>query len=182
MSTSRIGAFFSGIALLGGLYLIGSSWEGFDGRYPAYTDPRVLAEGPAGDAPWAVLSVHERKSGDCLHLRRRGALVDRSCRELSMLADYRVQIHVLRGTSEPLLFGVLPEGTARAEIAMEPALLRGADPDLATAAVRVRAFGESGRYVAEPVPAGRRGTVPAPGESDSVTVVCYDGRGVRLTS
>jgi hypothetical protein len=42
--STNLRVWFSGVVLVGGLAFVGSSWEGFDGRSPQSTEPRLLTE------------------------------------------------------------------------------------------------------------------------------------------
>jgi hypothetical protein len=100
--STNLRVWFSGVVLVGGLAFVGSSWEGFDGRSPQSTEPRLLTE------------------------------------------DYQVEMLTVPGTEDRFVFGMLPDLAARAEV----------HPLSGKAPVQVRTYG-GGRYVAEPVPAGR---------------------------
>lgn len=172
MSSRRAPIWLAGIILAGALFLSGSPWDGFDGRFPDYTDPRVLAEGAVGDARWVVVSVRERRNGDCLHLRQQGTLVVSSCQESTWMDDYRVRVQVLRGASEPIIFGILPKGTARAEVSLADRAEK-----RAVTSVQVRTFGESGRYAVGPVPAGLAAADLARLDNTEIAIDLYDARG-----
>jgi hypothetical protein len=101
--STNLRVWFSGVVLVGGLAFVGSSWEGFDGRSPQSTEPRLLTE------------------------------------------DYQVEMLTVPGTEDRFVFGMLPDLAARAEV----------HPLSGKAQVQVRTYGGGGRYVAEPVPAGR---------------------------
>jgi hypothetical protein len=152
----------------------GSTWDGWNGRFPDRSDPRLLAEGTTGGARWTVLQIHERDHGDCLHLRQDGASADRWCKESGFLGRYEVGVRLLRGASRPVIFGVLPAGAARAEVAADGGDTAPRFRKAAMIPLPVRAFGESGRYVVEPVPDG------AAWDRDSVQIDVYDAGGRRL--
>jgi hypothetical protein len=182
VSTSRIGTWLAALVVVGGLIVVGGlSWEGWDGRFPDRSDPRLLAEGVIGDARWVVVLVHERDYGDCLYLREDGVLVDRWCEESSVLHHYQVGVRLLRGASQPILFGVLPAGTARAEVAADGGDTAPRFRKAAMIPVPVRTFGESGRYVVEPAPAGRVGSGPAWRNRNTAPIDLYDAQDRRLT-
>lgn len=182
MSTSKIGTWLSVLVVVGGLLVFGGlSWEGWDGRFPDRSDPRLLAEGAVGEGRWVVVQVHERDHGDCLYLRQDGALVDRQCEETSVLNQYEVGAWLLRGASQPIIFGVLPAGTVRAEVAADGGATAPRFRKAAMIPLSVRTFGESGRYVVEPV-AGRADFGPAWRNRKSVPIDVYDAQGQRVTS
>ncbi len=152
-----------------------SACDGLDGVWPERSDPRLLAEGPAGDARWAVVLIHERGRGDCLEFRHRGVVVDSRCAATTFLDRYTLGISVLRGTSTPMIFGVLPEGAARAEVPLDGTpFLRRRDPEGPVTPVEVRTFGESGRYVVGPAPTGRQASGDAWRDGTTVSVEVYD--------
>jgi hypothetical protein len=154
VSTSRIGTWLAAVAVVGGLVVVGGmSWEGWDGRVPESSDPRLLAEGSIDRARWAVLQVDERDQGLCLHLRQDGVLVDRRCRESRTLRHYAVGVVTLRGASRPIIFGVLPDATVRAQVVADAGDPSPRFRDAPFVPLRVRTFGESGRFVVEPAPA-----------------------------
>lgn len=160
---------------------VATACDGLDGRWPERSDPRLLAEGPAGATRWAVVLIHERGRGDCLEFRYRGAVVDRGCEATTFLDRYTLHVSVPHGTTTPMIFGVLPEGAARAEIALGGmGLLHRREPVGPMAPVEVRTFGESGRYVVEPAPAGGRPGGDAWRDGTTVDIEVYDDRDRRL--
>lgn len=152
-----------------------------DGMWVKRSDPRLLVEGSEGGARWAVVLIHERGRGDCLELRHGGVAADRACDTAAFLGQYTLGVTVLRGTSVPVVFGVLPEGTARAEVALDGATFLRREPERPMAPVEVRTFGENGRYVAEPAPAARKATGEESWrDSSTVNVEAYDANDRRL--
>ena len=180
MSTSRIGRLVAVCVAAGTVLAGGSACDRMDGMFLDRTDPQLLAEGAVEDARWAVVLVHERKFGDCLELRYQGVVADRRCAAASMLDYYLVGVTVLRGTSQPLIFGVLPEGTARAEIALDGSTDLRPDPKRVMTPIEVRTFGESGRYVVGPAPANRAGSDGAWRDNTTVDIEVYDDQGREL--
>jgi hypothetical protein len=171
VSTRRAGTWLAVLVVAAGLGVAVWSWEGFDGRTPAYADPRLLVQ----DENWLVLMVHEKDNGDCLHLRRSGVPVARRCAPSSLLRTYRLDVETLRGTNEQIVFGMLPDGATRAEVVLSGDLSPRRMPGTVLAPVPVRSSGGSGRYVAGPAPAGARW-----GDVNSVSVEVYDGRGTVM--
>lgn len=160
-------------------------WEGWDSRIRDRPTPRLLAEGAPGDGRWVALQV-----GDCVHLRQNGLEVARSCAEFIMkpiggrpdldrlaMPGYRVHLVRLHGVERPMLFGVLPPGSAFAEVASDGSAT---DPRFRTAAmvqVPVRTFGDAGRFVAEPAPADPKWQ----DSTDLVPIELHDSHHRRLT-
>jgi hypothetical protein len=177
VSISRIGTWLGAIAVVGGLVAAGVvNWEGWDGRVPESSDPRLLAEGSIGAARWQVLQVREHAQGVCLHLRQDGVLVDRQCQESRTLRHYEVGVRTLRGASRPIIFGVLPAAAARAEV-----VANAGDPsprfrNAPLVPLRVRTFGDSGRFVVEPAPDD-----PAWRGRNGAPIDAYDAGGRPLT-
>jgi hypothetical protein len=161
-ASTNLRVWFSAVVLVGVLAFVGSSWEGFDGRSPESTEPRLLTEDPTG---WSVFMVRDREMGDCLMLRLRGSLVSSSCRVRSVLNDYQVELLSLPGTKDRRVFGMLPDLAARAEVQPLSGKVQ--------VQVQVRTYGGAGRYVAEPVPASREGSDPS--SNILVSVGVFDG-------
>src|SRR3954469_5101646 len=112
MSIRRAGTWLAVLVVAAGLGVVVWSWEGFDGRSPDYSEPRLLVQ----DENWLVLTVHEKDAGDCLHLRRSGVLLARRCATSSLLRTYRLDVETLRGSKEQIVFGMLPDGATGAEV------------------------------------------------------------------
>lgn len=177
MSTSRAGTWVAGVVVFGGLAVVGGlSWEGWDGRRPGVTGPRLLAEGATGGAKWSVVQVRERTWGDCLYLRQDGVTVERTCTESGVLRNYQLSVRTLRGATTPILFGMLPAASARAEVAADGGEIRAPFRKAALVPLEVRAFGESGRFVVQAAPPG-----PAWTDRNSVTVGVRDASDRPLT-
>ncbi|MEU8608018.1 hypothetical protein AB0C29_08445 [Actinoplanes sp. NPDC048791] len=140
---------FGGLAVVGGL-----NWEGWDGRRPDVTGPRLLAEGTTGGAKWSVVQVRERTWGDCLYLRQGGATVERTCTESGVLQHYELSVRTLRGTTAPILFGMLPAAAARAEVAADGGDIQDRFRKAGLVPLEVRSFGGSGRFVVQAAPPG----------------------------
>jgi hypothetical protein len=171
MSTSRAGTWLAVVAVVGGLAVVGGfSWEGWDGRRPDVTGPRLLAEGTTGGATWSVVQVRERTWGDCLYLRQDGVTVERTCGASGILRNYELSVRTLRGSTTPVLFGVLPAAAARAEVAADGGEIRAPFRKAPLVSLEVRDFGESGRFVVQAAPPGPEWT-----DRDSVVVGVRDG-------
>lgn len=184
MSTrSRAGAWLFVLLVTGLLVFDAVGADALDGRLPSpdRSDPRLLAEGTIDGARWVVVLVHERDSGGCLHLRQDGATVARRCAESGLPAGYEVDVELLHGASRPILFGVLPAGTARAEVAADGGATAPRFRKAAMVPLPVRTFGESGRYVVEPAPAGLPDSDRAWRDRGSASIDLHDAQGRRLT-
>jgi hypothetical protein len=176
MFTERTRTRIAAAAVIGGLALIVVlRWEGWDGRHPKVTDPRVVAEATTDGITWTVIHVHEADQDDCLYLRQDGVTLDRTCNASGILRHYQVGIRTLRGGTTPVFFGMLPPTAARAEATPGVALrdridLTGSVP------LQVRSFGETGRFVIQPVPGE-----PIWSGADVATVLVHDPAGRPMT-
>lgn len=181
MSTGRTKTVLLSVFAVGMLGFTGFyACERTDGIRADRADPELVTEGTHEGAQWAVLRF--RGDGDdCLELRHRGATVGRSCFAANMLGQYEVKVYTLTGTRTPMVFGILPAGTVRAEVALDGETTLRRDPRRPTAPVTVLDHGDAGLFVAEPAPAGRTGTVTGEAWRDSVTVEAFDIRDNRLT-
>ena len=141
-----------------------------DGAFQQRSDPRLLAGGATGGIRWSVVQIHDEDYGDCLELRSRGVPVEHTCSASSMLGQYTIAVAVLRGTGQPLIFGLLPAGTARAEVATDGGTALRPMPGRAMSAVEVLKSGDL-RFVAGPAPAARTGRWA---DGDTVNVAVYD--------
>jgi len=141
-----------------------------DGMFQQRGDPRLLAGGAVGETRWSVVQIHDKDYGDCLELRSRGIAVEHTCSASSMLGQYTIGVTVLRGTGQPLIFGLLPAGTARAEVATDGGTALRPMPGRAMSAVEVLKSGDL-RFVAGPAPAARTGRWA---DGDTVNVAVYD--------
>jgi hypothetical protein len=149
-----------------------------DGMAQQRSDPRLLAGGAVGGTRWSVVQIHDKDYGDCLELRSHGVAVEHTCSASSMLGQHTVEVAVLRGTGQPLIFGLLPAGTARAEVATDGGTALRPMPGRAMAAVEVLTSGEL-RFVAGPAPAARTGRWA---DGDTVNVTAYDTGGRPITA
>ena len=149
-----------------------------DGAFQQRGDPRLLAGGAIGETRWSVVQIHDKDYGDCLELRSHGVAVEHTCSTSSMLGQYTVAVAVLRGTGQPLVFGLLPAGTARAEVATDGGTALRPMPGRAMSAVEVLKAGEL-RFVAGPAPAARSGQWA---DGDTVNVAAYDTGGKPITA
>jgi hypothetical protein len=146
---------------------------------PGPVGARLLAEGKAGDERWAVVLV-ETANGAKPHLRHRGVdvgvaavrrdqVIDRQTRRV-VPGQYEIDVVTLPGTVQPMLFGLLPAGTAHAEIV----------PDSrAGTAIPIKIKprdGTAGPYVIETAP----GSPASWQDRDSVIVHLYDDQGQPL--
>lgn len=163
MSTKRVLAFAAALVLLGGC-------DRLDSMFQERSEPHLLADGAVGSVRWSVIQVRERKYGECVELRSRGVPVQHTCATSSLMSRYTLGVSVLPGTDEPLLFGLLPAGTARAEVALDGGTALRPMPGRAMAEVEVRKKGDV-RFVAEPAPDARTGDWA---DGDTVNVVAYD--------
>jgi len=141
-----------------------------DGMVQQRSDPRLLAGGAVGETRWSVVRIHDKDYGDCLELRSHGVAVEHTCSVASMLGQYTVAVAVLRGTGQPLIFGLLPAGAARAEVATDGGTALRPMPGRPMAAVDVLGSGDL-RFVAGPAPAARTGRWA---DGDTVNVAAYD--------
>jgi hypothetical protein len=169
VSTRRAGTWLAVLVVAAGLGVAVWSWEGFDGRTPAYADPRLLVQ----DENWLVLMVHEKDNGDCLHLRRSGVVVARRCSPSSLLRTYQLDVVTLRGTTEQIVFGMLPDGATRADVVVSGGIAPRRMPGTVLAPLPVRSSGGPGRYIAGPAPAGAKWA-----DVTSVSVEVHDERGI----
>jgi hypothetical protein len=149
-----------------------------DGLSQQRGDPRLLAGGAVGETRWSVVRIHDKDYGDCLELRSRGVAVERTCSTSSMLGQYTIAVVVLRGTGQPLVFGLLPAGTARAEVATDGGTALRPMPGRAMSAVEVLKSGDL-RFVAGPAPAARTGSWA---DGDTVNVAAYDNGDEPITA
>ncbi|WP_433381071.1 hypothetical protein ACQPZX_16435 [Actinoplanes sp. CA-142083] len=163
MSIRRVLALAAVLTLVGGC-------DRLDSMFQQRSEPRLLAGGAVGEARWSVVQVREKDHGECLELRSRGVPASHTCATSSLMSQYTLDIAVLHGTSQPLVFGLLPAGTARAEVALDGGLAVRATPGRKMAEVAVVKKGDL-RFVAEPAPAGRTGDWK---DGGSVNVVAYD--------
>ena len=145
-----------------------------DGMFQQRGNPRLLAGGAIGEARWSVVLIHDKDYGDCLELRSRGVPAQHTCSTRSLMGQYTVGVTVLRGTSQPLIFGLLPEGTARAQVALDGSTGIRPVPGRKMADVEVQKYGDL-RFVAETAPDGR--TSASSGawkDGETVNVAAYD--------
>ena len=149
-----------------------------DGTFQQRSDPRLLTGGAIGKTRWSVVQIHDKDYGDCLELRSRGVAVEHTCSTSSMLGQYTITVAVLRGTGQPLVFGLLPAGTTRAEVAMDGGTALRPMPGRAMSAVEVLKSGNV-RFVAGPAPATRTGRWA---DGDTVNVTAYDTGGKPITA
>jgi hypothetical protein len=145
--------------VVGGILLIASAghfgWMGLGDPDPAPIEARLLTEGMVGGQPWAVVLVRSAK-GEAPHLRSRGVDVEVGALQTEQVIDrprarvvpgeYKIEVVTLPGTSQPMVFGLLPIGAVRAEVV----------PDTVTGAaipVEIRAGdGTAVPYVIAPAP------------------------------
>jgi hypothetical protein len=155
--------------LLGAVVLLCAGCDAMDGHFTERTDPRLLAEGDR----WAVVAVKD-DYGDCLELRSAGVTVARTCEPRSILYRFEIAAPALRGGAGRIAFGLLPPATAKADIAVGGTIKPRPGEKLTLFPLAVREFGESRRFVAEPLPAG------APRDDDSLSVELLDAGGQRI--
>ena len=149
-----------------------------DGMFQQRSDPRLLAGGAVGETRWSVVQIRDKDYGDCLELRSQGVAVEHTCSPSSMLGQYTIAVAVLRGTGQPLIFGLLPAGTARAEVATDGGTALRPMPGRTMSAVEVLESGDL-RFVAGPAPAGRSGRWA---DGDTVNVAAYDNGDRPITA
>ena len=105
--------------------------------------------------------------------------MDRRCEESSVLRQYEVGVWLPRGASQPIIFGVLPAGAARAEVAGDGGATAPRFRKAAMIPLPVRTFGESGRYVVEPADWADSGSGWRSRRTAPIDV--YDAQGRRIT-
>ncbi|WP_157562980.1 hypothetical protein [Micromonospora chokoriensis] len=177
MSTSRIRTLVAVVVVFGGLAVVGGlNWEGWDGRRPSVTGPRLLTEGTTGGVKWSVVQVREDTWGECLYLRQDGATVERTCTESGVLQNYEISVRTLRGATAPILFGVLPAAAARAEVAADGGDVQARFRKADLVPLEVRGFDGSGRFVVQAAPPG-----PGWAGKNTVPVAVHDAAGRPLT-
>lgn len=176
MSTSRFRTLVAVVVVFGGLAVVaGLTWEGWDGRRPSVTGPRLLTEGTTGGVNWSVVQVRESTWGDCLYLRQDGATVARTCTESGVLQDYEISVRTLRGATTPILFGMLPAAAARAEVAADGGDVQARFRDAELVPLDVRGFDGGGRFVVQAAPPG-----PEWAGKNSVVISVQDAGGRPL--
>jgi hypothetical protein len=145
-----------------------------DGMFQQRSNPRLLASGAIGETRWSVVQIHDKDYGDCLELRSRGVPVEHTCTPSSMLGQFTIGVTVLNGTGQPLVFGLLPTGTTRAEVPLDGGTALRPIPGRKMTAVEVQKNGDL-RFVAEPAPPER--TTASSGawkDGATVNVTAYD--------
>ncbi|MFF0151368.1 hypothetical protein [Micromonospora sp. NPDC005203] len=162
---------FGGLAVVGGL-----TWEGWDGRRPGVTGPRLLTEGTTGGVYWSVVQVRENTWGECLYLRQDGATVARTCTESGVLQNYELSVRTLRGAAAPIIFGMLPAAAARAEVAADGGDVQARFRTAELVPLEVRGSDGSRRFVVQAAPPG-----PQWAGRNSVSVAVQDAAGRPLT-
>ena len=156
--------------MLAAAVLLAGGCDRLDSMFQQRSEPRLLADGAVGEVRWAVVQVREKDHGECLELRSRGVPASHTCAASSLMSQYTLDVAVLPGTGRPMVFGLLPAGTARAEVALDGSLAVRVAPGRKMAEVEVVKKGDV-RFVAEPAPAGRTGEWK---DGATVNVVAYD--------
>jgi hypothetical protein len=151
------------------LLLVGGC-DRLDSMFQERTEPRLVADGAVGEVRWSVVQIREKDHGECLELRSRGVPVAHTCATGSLLGQYSLDIEVLHGTAQPLVFGLLPPRTTRAEVMLDGTTAIRKAQGQKMAGVEVLKHGDL-RFVAEPAPDGRTGDWK---DGGSVTVTAYD--------
>jgi hypothetical protein len=157
-----------GLAVLAAALVLLTACDATDGMFPARDDPRLVAEGVVDSQRWAAVAVE-----DCVELRHDGVAARRSCRASQIIEHFQVEVVVLPGARQPLLFGMLPDGTATAGVAADGKSKLRRDPGRRMLPVTVRAAGGDRFFVAEPAPAGFAG--------DAVDIEALGAGGDQLT-
>ncbi|MFG3641804.1 hypothetical protein ACGF3C_16205 [Micromonospora sp. NPDC047762] len=177
MSTSRFRTVVAAVVVFGGLAVVGGlTWEGWDGRRPSVTGPRLLTEGTTGGVNWSVVQVRESTWGECLYLRQDGATVERACTESGVLQNYELSVRTLRGAAAPIIFGVLPAAAARAEVAADGGDVQARFRNAELLPLEVHGSDGSRRFVVQAAPPG-----PDWAGRKSVSVAVQDAAGRPLT-